>query len=249
MLEKDIFTDRRLDQLKCNPELLSTEKWGKYCCVPLDIPRYEYPELVKWYFEKAKPIYKLKSDIANPEYGMTNFDSVDVFVTGKIENHIWTVNPQQDFLKLFPEVLERILKDFPFKSVDRINLWSSHKGVRFHRDHTKFIDYPSSFRIMLYDTNPVQTLGLAERLPDQPDTDSFLKFPVPRIADTNSVVWNNLRIKHGSFFIQSFRKIILIIDKYELDVDRYHDLMERSINKYQKELIISNNSLTDFVNI
>lgn len=249
MLEKDVFTARRLEQLKYNPDLLSTEQWGKYCYVPLDIPRYDYPDLVNWYFERATPIYKLKSDIANPEYGMTNFDSVDVFVKGKIEDHIWSTNPQQDFLTLFPDVLERIKQDFPFKSIDRLNIWSSNRGVRFHRDHTKFVDYPSSFRIMLYDSNPIETLSLSEQLPDQEEEGLFYKFPIPKLSDTNSFVWNNLRTKHGSFFIPTFRKIILIVDKYELDVDRYHDLMERSVKRYQNNLMMSNRPLSDFVDI
>lgn len=248
-LEKDVFTERRLEQLKCNPELLGTERWGEYCYVPLDIPRYHYPELVNWYFERAKTIYKIKSDIANPEYGMTNFDSVDVFLSGTPEDHIWTVNPQQDFSTLFPEILERLYKDFPVKSIDRLNFWSSHRGIRYHRDHTKFVDYPSSFRIMLYDTNPIQTLALTEHLPDQIEDGSSFKFFIPRFPETNSFVWNNLRTKHGSFFIQSFRKIILIIDKYELDVDRYHELMERSVNKYRSSLLTSNKLLGDFVHI
>jgi hypothetical protein len=248
MLEKDLFTSKRLEQLKYNPELLSTECWGKYSCVPLDIPRYNYPELVNWYFDKAKPIFKLKSDIANSEYGMSNFNSVDVFVTDKVEEHIWSINPQQEFLTLFPEVLERILKDFPIKSIRKFVLWSSHKNVRFHRDHTKFVDYPGSFRIMLYDENPIQTLSLDECLPDQPSS-LLNQFDIPRLADTNSVAWNNLRVKHGSFFLQNFRKIILIIDWYELDVDRYHDLIERSVNKYKNSLMISNKNLNNFVNL
>lgn len=247
ILEKTVFTERRLAQLKYNPDLFSTEQWGKYCYVPLDIPRYDYPKLVDWYFDRAKTIYKLKSDIANPDYGMTNFDSVDVFVKGKIEDHIWTTNPQQDFLTMFPEVLARMYKDFPFKSIDRLNIWSSNRAVRFHRDHTKFVDYPSSFRIMLYDSNPIDTLSLAERVPDQEDEELFYKFPIAKLPDTNSFVWNNLRTKHGSFFIPSFRKIILIIDKYELDVDRYHELMERSVNKYKNNLMTSKKMLGDFV--
>jgi hypothetical protein len=248
-LEKDFFTNKRLEQLKYNPELLDTEQWGKYCCVPLDIPRYDYPEFVKWYFERAKTIYKLKSDVANSQYGMSNFDAVDVFLTSKIEDHIWTVNPQQDFLTLFPEILERIYQDFPVKSIGRLSFWSSHRGVRFHRDHTKFIDYPSSFRIMLYDTNPVQTLKLAECLPDHPEDEELIKIPIPRLAETNSVAWNNLRTKHGSFFIEPFRKIIIIIDRYELDVERYHDLMERSVKKYNEHLLISDRKLNDFIHI
>jgi hypothetical protein len=254
MLEKDIFTDRRLEQLKYDPELIDIERWGKYCYVPLDIPRYNYPEFVDWYFEKAKIIHKLKSDIAYHDYGMSNFDSVDVFLNNKVEDHIWSTNPQQDFLKLFPDIVDRLYTDFPFKSIGRLNIWSSHRNVRFHRDHTKFIDHPSSFRIMMYDNNPVQTLSLTECLPDQyqekeiEETEVY-KFSIPRLPDTNSFVWNNLRTKHGSFFIPNFRKIILIIDIYELDIKRYHDLMEKSIKKYHDHLIISNRNLNEFVNL
>jgi hypothetical protein len=249
MLEKDLFTSKRLEQLKYNPDLIDVEQWGKYCYVPLDISRYNYPEVVSWYFNKAKTIHKLKSDIANPEYGMTNFDSVDVFLKNKVEEHIWSTNPQQDFLKLFPNIIDRIYEDFPVKSIGTLRFWSSHRAVRFHRDHTTFVDYPSSFRIMLYDTNPIQTLSLTEKLPDTPDEDLFFKFSIPRLFDTNSFSWNNLRTKHGSFFIQDCRKIILIIDRYELDVKRYHDLMERSVKKYHDHLMISQRNLTDFVNL
>jgi len=248
MLEKEVFSARRLEQLKYNPELITTEQWGNHCCVPLDIPRYDYPEIVSWFFDKAKPVYKLKSDIANPEYGMTNFDSVDIFITDKIEDHIWSVNPQQEFLTLFPNIVERILKDFPLKSIRKLILWSSHKHVRFHRDHTKFVDYPSSFRIMLYDENPIQTLSLEECLPDQKST-MVNQFAIPRLTDTNSFVWNNLRTQHGSFFLPNFRKIILIIDWYELDVPRYHELLERSVVKYNNRIMFSDKNLNDFVNL
>jgi hypothetical protein len=102
---------------------------------------------------------------------------------------------------------------------------------------------------MLYDTNPVQTLKLAECLPDHPEDAELLKIPIPRLAETNSVVWNNLRTKHGSFFVEPFRKIILIIDRYELDVERYHELMERSVEKYNNHLMISDRNLNDFIHI
>jgi len=247
-LEKDVFTNRRLDQLKENPDLIQTERWGEHCFIPLDIPRYDYPEVATWFFEKAKPIYKLKSDIANPDYGMTNFDSVDIFVTDKIEDHIWSTNPQQDFLKLFPDIVERIMEEFPLRSIRKFVLWSSTKNVRFHRDHTKFVDYPSSFRIMLYDENPIPTLSLEECLPDSESTMTN-QFSVPKLSDTNSLVWNNLRVKHGSFFLPNFRKIILIIDWYELDVDRYHLLIEKSIEKYKNHLMISKRNIKDFINL
>lgn len=254
MLEKDVFSTRRLEQLKYNPDLITTERWGNNCFVPLDIPRYDYPELVSWYFERAKPVYKLKSDIANSEYGFSNFDSVDVFIDDKIEDHVWSINPQQEFLSRFPNIVERIYKDFPLKSIRKFILWSSIKPVRFHRDHTKFVDYPGAFRIMLYDNNPIQTLRLAECLPDQYkereiEEKEVYTFSLPRLPDTNSFAWNNLRVKHGSFFIKNFRKIILILDFYELDIKRYHDLMERSVKKYHEHLMISQKPLSNFVDL
>jgi hypothetical protein len=248
MLEKNTFTDKRLEQLRFKPELIDVERWGEYCYIPLDIPRYDYPELVSWYFDRAKTIYKLKSDIANPEYGMTNFDSVDVFLNNEQKDHIWSTNPQQDFLKLFPNLIDRIYNDFPVKSIGTLRFWSSNKAVPWHRDHTKFVDYPSSFRIMLYDQNPVPTLQLSECLPDQ-SHDPRTEFPVSKIADTNSFAWNNLRLKHGSFFIPNFRKIILIIDRYDLDVDKYKALLQRSVEKYKNYIMHSKKNLNDFINL
>jgi hypothetical protein len=101
---------------------------------------------------------------------------------------------------------------------------------------------------MLYDQNIAKTLSLSECLPDQ-EHDLTTEFPIPKILDTNSFAWNNLRVKHGSFFIPNVRKIILILDWYELDVDKYNKLMQRSVEKYKNYIMHSKKNLNDFINL
>ena len=140
------------------------------------------------------------------------------------------------------------MKYFPFQHLEKITCWSSNKAVSWHRDHGRWTDNPSSFRIIIHDENPSQTLYVAEHRPDT-KLDISNKFPIPRLDETNSFVWNNLRLQHGSEFIPGHRKILLILARYKLDQDRYHDLMERSVKKYKDNILMSNYKISDFVNI
>jgi len=247
MLEKDFFTQRRKEQLDIWPDLEEAEAWGNYCLIPLDIPRFEYPEIVEWFFKYSQPTYKVSPDVANKLTGVTNFDAIDVLPTQeKNQQDIWTLNIRDDFMIDFKYVYDDIMNNFPFKSISRIRFWSSTRNVLFHRDHTKFVDFPGAFRIMLYDENPKQTLSLIESLPGTPD-DVSKKFPIPRLPNTNSFVWNNLRTKHGSEFIPGFRKIIIILDRYEIDIERYKNLVKKSIDKFQQDCFISEKSKNEYL--
>jgi hypothetical protein len=247
MIEKEFFSGKRFEQLKYWPELAELEKWGKYCLIPLDIPRFEYPALVEWFFHESKPTYKIKDDIAYKGTGQTAFDSIDVISDNNLDQEdVWSLNLKQEFMTDFRCVYDRILADFPFKSLSRIRMWSSTKDIMYHRDHTKFIDFPGAFRIMLYDQNHYQTLSLIESLPDTKGN-IYNRFPIPRMLDTNSFVWNNLRTKHGSKFIPGFRKIVIILDRYEIDIERYNTLIEKSVVKYKKNCLISQKSKNEYL--
>lgn len=249
--EKQFFTKRRKEQLSAWPHLRETEKWGKHCFVPLDIPKFQNQKLVDWFFENQKEIYKLTPDVASKNYNITNFCGIDVLPTNEPESEhtgIWTLNVQQSFLDIFPEVNEQIMDNFPFRTLTRMRFWSSTRDIFHHRDHTRFVDSPSSFRIMLYDENPEQTLSLIPSLPDQ-ENKYDEKFTIPSIKDSNSFVWNNLRVKHGSSYDQKYRKILLILDGYDLDVQRYNTLLEKSVNKYQQFVMKSDRNLLEYVNL
>lgn len=245
--EKKYFTEQRLEFLKIKPAWQSLERWGEYCVVPLDIPTYNCPKLVNWFFKYAKPATKLKVDVASDNTGFSNFDSVEVIPEGPLhQGGIWSVNLRQDFLEMFPDIYQRLLHDFPFKSIQMIRLWSSTGNVIYHRDQTKFLDFPGSFRLTLHDSNPISTLSYIETLPDA-TMDYAKKFRIPRLADTKSFVFNNLRTKHGSVFLPGSRKILMILDQYELDIDRYEDLITRSISKYHKECLISSKQKNEYI--
>ena len=251
--EIEFFTTLRQQQILKPDYRSDIEKWGNYCYIPLDIPKFHNSKFVEWFFEKAVPVRKLKSDISTDQYGGTNFDSIDVNIDQWQGGGIWEQNNQNDFLTLFPELYNDIITYFPFKYIGKITCWSSNQHVRWHRDYSRFTDNPSSFRIMIHDENPKQTLYIAENLPDT-KIEVSNKFLIPRLEETNSFVWNNSRLKHGSFFNFTLnkvhpRKILLILDRYELDADRYNDLLERSVKKYQDNVLMSKYTLSDFIKL
>lgn len=249
MNEKQFFTKRRNDLISQHPELINAEQWGKFCYVPLDIPKFEFPEIVDWFSQNSKPTVKVSPDIATDYVGgKSTFDAVDIIPSGDIEqDDIWTLNIRQDFLNLFPNFYDMVMTYFPFKEIHRIRLWESKENVIYHRDHTKFLDCPGAFRIMLHDTNPVPTLSLIDSTPDSANDFSTL-FRLPRVNETNCFAWNNLRTKHGSMYHPNYKKIVVILDRWEIDIDRYVDLMNRSVDKYHKYAMISNRPIQDYVN-
>jgi len=247
-MEKKFFSEMRKKQLIDFPNLSSLEQWGNYCLIPLDIQRFEYPDLVEWFFQKALPTYRTKSDSFYRTTGQTQFDAVDVIPDNSYQEDNYAINLRQDFMTDFKYVYDRIMECFPFTSLSRIRMWSSTKDIPYHNDYNKFIDFPNAFRIMLYDENHSQTLSLIPSLPDR-DIDINKKFFIPRLSSTNSYVWNNLRIKHGSKFFQGKRKIVMILDRYDLDIDRYNTLIKNSVDKYQAECLMSNESIEKFVDI
>jgi hypothetical protein len=252
MLEKEFFTKRRSDQLSVWPRHKEIEMWGKYCYVPLNIPRIENTNLVEWFNLQKKKIYKNVVDVASTNTNISNYEAVDVLPSGTLEYHksisSWDLNVKNEFLVLFSDFYQEILHHFPFKSLSRIRMWSSTTDIPYHRDQARFTDNPSTFRLMLHDENPNQTLSIAECLPDaELNTNNI--FTLPELKNTNSFVWNNLRIKHGSTYNSNHRKILILFEGYELDVDRYNELMKRSIDKYKNELLVSDNFIGDYINL
>jgi hypothetical protein len=246
-MERDFFTKKRSIELSSNPGLEELEKWGPYCYLPLDVPRFDYPELVDWFFKNSKPSSKIKKSFASNYAGDKELiKSIDIFPNGVYNfKYPWTLNPVDNFTELFPALYNRLLQELPFKNIARLKLWSSQTFVSWHRDEASFVDTPSSFRIMLHDENPTDTLKLIDILPDSLE-DFKKQFAIPRLPDTNTFVWNNLRTRHSSVY-RGHNKILLIIDNYDLDIDRYKILMERSIEKYKDHAMVSNRTLDDYI--
>lgn len=264
---QDYHANMRQFQLDSWPRLKELEaRWSRYNWLPLDIPRFDYPDASNWIYERSKPIVKLRPDISHPSYGSASphiFNAVDLLTGSKKDtetiknNTTFSINQHQEFIDLFPELYERLLFELPVTKIKRVMFWSSVHEVPFHRDESEFIDSPCSFRIMLDDNNPSPTLRLLDApvkintrspfyLKEVPEKETFI---IPRISTTNAMAWNNFRIFHGSNFIKGYRKIIMIIESgvENIDVQRYHKLMERSVAKYEQYAMISNHPQSDYI--
>ena len=252
LTEREYLTEQRLKQLSIDPRLSETEQWQRYGYMPFDIPRIESSELVKWFFERAEPVVKKNPDFSTTAVGLSSYNSVDVFPNGYDDNNIaraaWSLNIHQEFMDLFSDVYEQIMSSFPFTKLNKISLWNSQRAIGWHRDDSKFIDCPNEFRVLLHDENPDSTVKVAEALPDT-DINTSSVYSAPRLADTNSFAWNNLRTKHSTDFESAHKKIVMIFARVEIDVDRYHDLMKRSEVKYGNQAMIIDRPTSDWVNI
>jgi hypothetical protein len=255
MNEKQRFTNSRKnnDWIVQNGNIRELEeKWGRYCFLPLDIPPLsEAKKITDWYFNYARPVHKIRSDIAT-DYtgGLSSFNSINVnlFPEPRENLGIWEEVIDHDFLNEFPKFTEELHSIFPYNKILCYNFWQSIRPISFHRDEQDFRDFPSSFRSIIYDENPDPTLYVKEYLPDAEDPVPSKSIQIPRIDGAPNFVWNNLRTKHGSSYDSKFRKIILIIHASpDIDFKRYDELMERSLSKYSKHALVSDHSINDFI--
>ena len=257
--ERTRFTNKRITDLFRDKDyklLLDLEKkWGHYGYIPIDIPRIEDPALAPWYFERYSDIIKIAPDATTNKTGHVGpAKSVDVYIEGynasKDRDAVWTRNVQPEFMTDFKHLYEQVMDLLPIKKLNRLQLWSTWEHMGLHRDWTWMTDLPNCFRIMMYDENPSSTMFVKEVLPDETSP----RYPkegivnVARLDETNTFIWNNLRTKHESLYIPGYRKILMILQDYEIDWKKYDVLMERSKSKYDHLALKSKFNINDFVN-
>lgn len=220
-------------------------KYGQYCYMPLDVPIITESRLIDWFFDHCKKIVKLKPDVADTEYGYSLFNSVNVCLDNRyqVNNPVWSDNQYPNFQNEFPHFYQQMMDLLPLAQIPRFSFWNSTRPIAPHRDHTCMLDMPQSFRIMIYDENPVDTLYLWE----DSDCGGGPKKYVQRLPHTNSYVWNNLRVEHGSDYQPGYRKILLLINNFIPKYQQYGDCIERSAATYSDALLHSTAQLHNFV--
>lgn len=231
-----------------NPKAFELEKkYGKYLYVPLALPIFELPDkdrFFAWWNEKMQITKKLDDDAAMKGYGITPFETVDI--VNEIGNQWWESNNQKDsFIKEFPTLWQQFNDHLPLQKILRLTFWSSRHAIQEHRDSAEYVDMPVSFRIMLYDDNPEETLYVFDNplKPFESEPAEMLK----RAPGTNSFVWNNLRCKHGSVYNQGHKKVLAFAVGI-MDFEKYEELMERSVNTYKDYCITSKYSFENYLN-
>jgi hypothetical protein len=232
-------------QHRAHLEMLEA-RYGKFLYLPLDVPSIDLGQpFADWYMEHSKPIHKIASDIAGDLYdgpAAATFRSIDVGPPTALT--IWERNHRDDVVSTFPAI-QVVLDALPFDRTPAYSLWSSQYQVKPHRDQGCWFDFPCSFRSMLFDSNPVSTLSIRES-----PTTLFGRYrprPLPRPTETHTFAWSNMRTLHQSFHMPGHLKILLIVQPAPLNLDKYNDLMERSILKYLDRAIISTAPQSDFI--
>lgn len=249
----NFLTTRRKDQLAnfCFhnlDEILELEQeFGKYIFVPLALPKFELLDkdhFVSWWNTHAIKPTKLVSEQLSPETGYSSAEAVDLIEKIK---HYWDPNFQtENFKNEFPNLWEQFHDLLPIDDFLTLHLWSSFKPFTEHRDPGELLDVPMSFRIKLYDDNPEETLYIFDN-PTNPYQMGEVK-QLPQLETTNSWVWNNLRVKHGSIYNINYKKC-LVITTGILNIKKYKALLTTSINTYKDHCMISEHSLKNYVNI
>lgn len=224
------------------------EKFGKYLYVPLALPIFELPDkdhFLAWWKDHMAVTKKLDGDAVFSGYGITPFETIDVI--NEIGNQWWESNNHQDsFKKEFPHLWQQVHDNLPCDKILRFTLWSSRHEIQEHRDSAEYVDMPVSYRIKLYDENPSETLYVLDN-PLRPYSNDEAVM-LPRVPDTNSFVWNNLRCKHGSIYNPSHKKVLAFAFGLT-NIKKYEELMDRSVNTYRDYCITSNYNTENYVNI
>jgi len=231
-----------------DPRMLDVEKqFGKYLAVPLDIPKFEFddPEHFKdWYFKHAIRPVKQKGDYVAQDTGYSHFYSVDLI---QEVGDDWNLNMQtENFKKEFPHIWQQFHEALPVTKILTLNLWSSVQTFSEHRDSAEMVDCPGGFRIPLYDENPESTLYVMDN-PTKPYSVGE-PFFLPKLEETNAYVWNNLRCMHGSVKDENYSKILAVCVAI-VDIEKYVDVMSRSVEKYKDYCLVSSNTLENYVDV
>ena len=89
--EKTLFRTRRLQMLREVRGSSKLERYGKYCFIPLDIPRIEDPKFVSWFNESWKYTSKIKKDISGLDHARNSYKTVDIEYRNKQINYLFTI--------------------------------------------------------------------------------------------------------------------------------------------------------------
>ena len=251
--EKKWFTEQRFNNLSRYDEetkkhiLRLEEKFGNFGFIPLDIPIFSNENFFHWYFENAVPSIKQNKDVATEYTGGSSFLSIDVlpdwYDTSK---SVWSKNIV-DIKNKWPDLWQQFYDQLPFKEIIGLSIWSSTTDIIAHRDQSLFLDLPLEFRIVM-DKNSNNNFWVSEVLPNTSVEDKIKTVEVSTKLGTNSFAWSNLRTQHYSKFNPDYKKITFIFHwANKIDWIKYESLIERSIEKYQDNCLISLKNINDYV--
>jgi len=258
--EKEYFTKERLLSLSIWNEKIERikhleNKFGNICLTPLDVPKIQsinHEKFVSWFYKNCKPSIKQNPDVATKAVGYSKFKSIDLIPDNfDTKNRVWSKNPISNFHKLWPDLWEQMHEYLPFECIKGFTIWNSTDDILPHRDPGIFTDFPVSFRILLNDNDPNINLFVGECFPNADLFNLSVSKGFNNKLDTNCLTWNNLRTVHWSKKTIGYDKILLIMLPWvnKINLDKYEQLIEKSLVKYQQQILKSKSPLDNWIDI
>lgn len=220
------------------------QEFGKYLLVPLDLPNFIPANLAPWFYENAELICKKDTALDGQASDIPIYYAVDVVYDDvKNVNSAMQLQVNEDFKSVFPDFKSLLEETLPISNLKHVKFWSSVREIPLHRDSAAIFDFPLGFRTYVDNTNINETLYVREAPFDEAPKERIY---IPRHANASSFVWNNLRVKHGSDYFPEHRKMLMIVNRFELDVQRYRDIMRRSIERFKDTAYEATSSVESF---
>lgn len=215
------------------------EKWSGVAAVQLDIPPIVPDDWAAfwqiWNAEKARA-QRIGADRNNTgPGGWVGLDLISALGKNSFQQPV-----VPELADACPRMMATILEHFPFTSLRLVRLWQSIVPIRPHREGSpNRFQYPSEFRTMLHDTNVRPTFYMTPVL-DHAHADSEPAKAAAKLTGVRhyvdakpgeSFIFNGETAYHGAEYDPGHHKILVIV-KGDLDLDRYDDLMTRSVLKH-----------------
>jgi len=226
--------------------------------VHLDVPRFVADDhFLDAFKDQAKPVLRLSKTNGYPftkeeaeikaqneswfenEYVESGCNWKGLHLTEPVDvtmQHVYI-----DYKQHFPKLYQQVMEYLPVKHVKNIRCWENLKPIGLHRDLQQQYPFPSSMRIILYDENPGPTFWMYpwpedklgwgyERISVQ-DPKKVVEIDAWR-NESNAFMFNNYNWCHAAKKDPAYSKILMFIEPWEIDWQKFEQLLDRSIVKY-----------------
>lgn len=218
-------------------------KWRNTAAAKLDMPPIVPDDWAAfwyiWHAEKARA-RRVGADRNNTgPGGWVGIDLLPPDQSGKPRSFEQPYAPA--LAEACPNMMRTIREHFPIRDIKIIRLWQSIVEIKPHREgwFPNSFRYPSEFRAMIHDENVRPTFYLLP-ITDPENADSETAKANAKLLHERqyvdakpgeAFVFNGETAYHGAEYDPGHSKILMIV-KGPLDLDKYDDLMTRSVKKH-----------------
>lgn len=222
-------------------------KYGNIAYTPLDIPEV-HPDSWQEFWE----IWNAERDFLERRWsdrnnvGTKHWLGMEIWEDTNSEKRAWAMPYSQRMRDANPHMMSTIQEHMPFSKIGTVRLWRSVEEIWPHREgNPSLYLHPMEVRVMLADSNPVPTFYLTpvqNRLNADFESARYLareegnRLYMNPSKENNSFVFNCETCYHGSDYDPNYAKILMVVNGV-MDLDRYDDLMSRSIKKFADRVI------------